>query len=135
MTFKSKTQNTSYLIAFFFILNTCINLVKFENNLYSPSDYSHYSNQTEIELVVSERPEYNLSFDKLNPSPNQVTNFTFAHFDFSSIHKYWLIHYQNYVLVQLKSFNRSFIPNQQFVSIIQNMGHHSSYFLGNKVTG
>lgn len=132
---KNTAKYTNLFTITVFILNTFANLAKFENNLYIPTDYSHYSNQTEIELVVSERPEYNLSFDKLNPSPNQVTNFTFAHFDFSSIHKYWLIHYQNYVLVQLKSFNRSFIPNQQFVSIIQNMGHHSSYFLGNKVTG
>jgi len=131
----SKTQNTSYLTTFFFILNTCINLVKYESNLYSPTNYSHYSNQSEIELVVSERTEYNLSFNKLNPAPKQVTDFTFAQIDFLSIHKYQLIQYQNYILIQLKSFNCTFIPNQQFVSILQNMWHHSSFESGNSVIG
>ena len=127
MIFKSKTQNTSYLIAFLFILNTCAHLVKFENNLHVPTDYTHYSNQTEIELVVSERTEYNLCLDKLNPTPKQVADFSFDVIDFSAIHKYWLIHFQNFVRIQLKYFNCNFIPKKQIVSILQNMWHHSSF--------
>lgn len=127
MIFKSKTQNTSYLIAFLFILNTCAHLVRFENSLYIPTDYTQYSNQTEIELVVSERTEYNLSLDKLNLTPKQVADFSSDAIDFSTIHKHWLIHYQNFVLIQLKSFNCNFIPQKQFVSILQNMWHHSSF--------
>jgi hypothetical protein len=128
---KNTTKYTNYLLTFIFAVTTSVHLVKFENNLYIPEDYAHYSNRTEIELVVSERSNYNLSLNKLNTAPKQVTDFTFAHIDFSSIHKYWLIQYQNYIVVLLKSFSRTFIPNKQFVSILKNMWHHSSYFLGN----
>ena len=128
---NNTTKYTNFFTAAFFILNVFVNLVKFENNLNIPNDYTHYSNQTKTELVVSGRTEYNLSLEKLSSSQKQVTDFTFAHIDFSSIHKYWLIQYQNFVLIQLKSFNCTFIPNQQFFSILQNMWHHSSYFLGN----
>ncbi len=131
---KNTIKYTNFFTATFFILNIFINLVKFENNLYILTDYNHYSNQTEIELVVSEQTEYNLSLDKLNPTSKQITDFTFANIDFSSIHKYWLIHYQYHILIQLKSSNRTFITNKQFVSILQNMWHHSS-LLGNQVTG
>jgi len=124
---KNTTKYINFFTATFFIFNIFVNLVKFENNLYSPTNYIHYSNQTEIELVVSERTEYNLSLNKLNPPPKRVTDFTFTHIDFSSIHKYWLIQYQNLVFIQLKSFNCTFIPNKQFVSILQNIWHHSSF--------
>lgn len=132
---KNKTKYINIFTATFFILNIFVNLVKFENNLYIPKDYTQYSNQTEIELVVSEGTESKLSFDKLNPAPKQLTDFTFDHIDFSSIHRYWLIQYQNFVLIQLKSFNRIFIPKKQFISILQNMWHHSSFELGNLVIG
>jgi len=124
---KNTTKYINFFTATFFIFNIFVNLVKFENNLYSPTNYIHSSNQTEIELVVSERTEYNLSLNKLNPPPKRVTDFTFTHIDFSSIHKYWLIQYQNLVFIQLKSFNCTFIPNKQFVSILQNIWHHSSF--------
>ena len=132
---ESTAKNFNFFITTIFILNVFVNLVKFENNLYTSTDYTHYSNQTEIELVVTERTEYNLSYDKLNPSQKQITDFTFAHIDFSFIHKYCLIHYQNFVIVQLKTFDPSSIPNQQFISILQNMWHHSSFELGNLVIG
>ena len=124
---KSTTKFLNFFTATFFILNVFVNLVKFENNLYIPTDYTHYSNRTKTELVVSGRTEYNLCLEKLNPSQKQVADFTFAHIDFSSIHKYWLIHFQNYVLIQLRSFNYIFIPQKQFVSILQNIWHHSSF--------
>lgn len=128
---ESTTKNINFFITAFFILNVFINLVKYENNLYATTTYHHYRNQTEVELIVSDRPEYNLNFVRLNIFPKQVTDFTFAHIDFSSIHKYWLIYYQNSLLVQLKSFNRTFILNQQFASTLQNMWYHSSIELGN----
>ena len=128
-------KNFNFFITAFFILNVFVNLIKFENNLNIPNDYTHYSNQTKTELVVSRGTEYNLSFEKLNPSPKQAMDFAFAHIDFSSIHKFWLIHYQNFVLIQLKSFNCTFIPQKQFVSILQNMWHHSSFESGKLVIG
>jgi len=124
---KNTTKYLNFFTATFFILIIFVNLVKFENNLYIPNDYTLYSNQSQIELVVSESSEYNLSFDKLNLSPKQITDFDIIHIDFSSIHKYWLIHFQNYILVQLKSFNRTLIPQKQLISILQNMWHHSSF--------
>ena len=130
MSKKKKSKNIGRFIGFFFILNIFINLVKYENSFNAATTYRHCRSQTEIELVVSERPEYNLSLVRLNPAPKLATDFIFAHIDFSSIHKYWLIHYQNCLLVQLKSFNRTFILNQQFDSIIQNMWYHSSDYLG-----
>ena len=130
---KKKSKNIGRFIEIFFILNVFINLVKYENSFNATTTYRHCRNQTEIELVFSDRPEYNLNFVRLNIFPKQVTDFTFAHVDFSSIHKYWLIHYQNCLLVQLKSFNRTFILNLQLDSIIQNMWYHSSIELGNLV--
>jgi hypothetical protein len=130
---ESTTKNFNFFITAFFILNIFINLVKYENNLYTNTTYHHYRNQTEIELVVSERPGYNLSFFKLNDALKPAADFIFAHIDFSSIHKYRLIQYQNYVLVQLTSFNHIFILNQQFASILQNLWYHSSIELGNLV--
>ncbi len=132
---KNLPMYTNFFTITFFVLNTCTNLVKYENNLYFPTDNCHYSNQTEIELFVSGRIEYNLNFNKLNTAPKQATDFTYAHIDFLAIHKYWLIHYHNCVLVQLKSFDRTFIPNKQFISILQNMWHHSSFESGNLVFG
>ena len=131
MTFKGTTKNSGYLIALFFILNTFINVVKFDNDLYFPSYYTHYSDQAKIELVVSEQTECHLNLNKLNPAPKQVTDFAFAAIDFLVIHKYQLIQYQNYILIQIKSFIHSFIPNQQFIAILQTLWHHSSYFLSN----
>jgi hypothetical protein len=132
---ESTDKNFNFFIIAVFILNVFVNLVKFENNLYASAVYIHYSNQSEIELVVSERAEYNLSIDKLNFSPKQATDFIFAQIDFSAIHKYWLIHFQNYILVQFKSFNRISIPNQELASIIQNLWYHSSFELPNLVVG
>jgi len=132
---KNTAKYTNFFTVTFFILTTFVNLIRFENNRYLPTDYTQHSNQTEIELVVSERTEYNLSLNKLNPPLKRVINFTYTHIDFSSIHKYWLIHYQNFVLIQLKSFNCTFIPKKQFVSILKNMWHHSSFELGNLVIG
>jgi hypothetical protein len=132
---KNTHKYTIILKTTFFIVIVFINLIKYENNLYATTTYHHCRNQTEVELILSDRPEYNLSFVRLNPTPKPATNFTFAHLDFSSIHKYWLIHYHHYVHVQLKSFNRTFLPNQQFVSILQNMWHHSSFESGNLVIG
>ena len=129
---KNTIKYKNFFTAIIFILNIFVNLVKLENSLYIPTDYSHYSNQSEIELVVSERPEYNLSFDKLKFSPKQLTDFIFAHIDFSAIHKYWLIHYQNYVLVQLKSFSRTFIPNFSYLQK-WNVWHQSSDDFGDWV--
>jgi len=132
---KNTNKFTSFLTITFFIFSTFVHLAKFENNLYSPTDYTYYSNRTEIELVVSERTEYNLSFDKLNPTPKQVADFSFNIIDFSAIHKHFLIHFQNYVFIQLKFFDRTFIPQKQFISILENMWHHSSFELGNLVIG
>ncbi len=133
-----KNKKSKYFGRFFgvfFILNIFVNLVKFENNLYISTDSSRYSNRSEIELVVSERTEYNLSFFKLRSFPKQANDCIFAQIDFSTIHKYWLIHFQNYILIQLKSFNRSFIPNQQLASNLHNLWYHSSFELSNRVIG
>ncbi len=130
---EKKSKYFGCFIGIFFILNIFINIVKYENNLYANTTYHHYRNQTEVELVVSERPGYNLSFFKLNDALKPAADFIFAHIDFSSIHKYRLIQYQNYVLVQLISFNHIFILNQQFASILQNLWYHSSIELGNLV--
>jgi hypothetical protein len=130
---EKKSKYFGCFIGIFVILNVFINLVKYENSFNAATTYRHCRSQTEIELVVSDRPEYNLNIVRLNIFPKQATDFTFAHIDFSSIHKYWLIHYQNSLLVQLKSFNRTFILNQQFDSLIQNMWYHSSIELGNLV--
>ena len=123
---NNTTKYLNFFTATFFILNIFVNLVEFENNLHGPTDYTHYSNQTEIELVVSERAEYNLSLDKLNLTQKQVADFSSDVIDFSAIHKHWLIYFQNFVRIQLKSFNYNFIPKKQIVSILQNMWHHSS---------
>ena len=132
---NKKSKHVNHFIGFIFILNVFVNLVKFENNLYASTNFIHYSNQSEIELIVSERSEYNLSFLKLNAFLRQAKDCTFAQIDFSAIHKYWLIYFQNYLLVQFNSFNRAIIPNQQFASILQNLWYHSSFGLDNLAKG
>jgi hypothetical protein len=130
---NKKLKYIGRFVGFVFLFDVFINLVKYENNLYATTTYHHYRNQTEVELILSDRPEDNLNFVRLNIFPKQVRDFTFAHIDFSSIHKYWLIHYQNCLLVQLKSLNRTFILNQQLTSNLQNLWYHSSFELGNLV--
>ncbi len=117
---KNTVTYKNSFIQFFFILTTFICIVKLDSNLYIPTDCFYHPNQTRIELVVSEQAEYNVTFNTSSISQGQETDFTLAHVDFSSINKFLLIQYSNYVLHQLKSFKYFLIPNQQLVSILQN---------------
>ena len=111
-----------------FILNALIYIIKFENSLCTPTYDCNSPNQTRIELIVTGRPDYNLSFCKCNTSPKQATHFTLTTTDLSSINKYSLIHFNNCILHQLKSLKYTFSPFYQLISILQknNIWHQSS---------
>ena len=117
-----KTRNL--FIRFILILNGIIGLVRFENNLISYTDCSNDPKQTEIEFVLSEKPTYNFSNHLIKPSPRPITD----NIDFSSIHKVLLIEYNVRIRHQLKLFQRSFTPNQQFILTLQkkHIWHQSS---------
>lgn len=121
-------KNATFLIRFFFIVTALIYLVKAEGSFFAPSDFCYYSNPTEVELVVTDKPEYDFSSFELDRPPKLIPDFTHTHIDFSSINKFALLHYHNYVLHQLNSFNRTFTPNHQLTSILQkhNIWHQSS---------
>ena len=126
---SEKNKNLKGLfLRFVFILTALIYLVKAESSLYTPTNYCDDPIQTKIELVVSTALEYDLSLYKLDAPPKQTRDFTHTHIDFSSINKFALLHYHNYVLHQLNSFNRTFTLHHQLTSILQknNIWHQSS---------
>ena len=125
---KNTKKYKNFFIKLFFILYTFVYPVKIESNLDTPPDYRDYPDQPEIEPVVTEAAEYNLTVYQLNTSPKQITDFALAKVDISAINKYSLIHYNNYVLHQLKLFKHPITPHQQLLSILQksNIWHQSS---------
>lgn len=112
----------------FFIFSTLVYPAIIENNLWVYTGCYYDLDQTEIEPAFSERSNNKFGFYNLNSSPKQTAGFTPVNVDFSAVHKYSLIHYNNYVRHQLKLFDRTFTPRQQLVSILQknNIWHQSS---------
>jgi len=123
------TLNVKDIFAKFFIISyVFISTLQIENSLYIPTDYCFYHSQIEIELVLSEKSHYDISFYNLNTSQKQTKDFTLAAFDFPPVNKCLLIQYNNLVLHQLKSLEYNFYSNHRHISILQknNIWHQSS---------
>jgi len=111
-----------FVIKFFLILTGFIYL----GTLSGPTDFYYNPIQTQIELVVSNKFEYDFAFFEVKAPAKPVLDF--SQVDFCSINKFALLHYNNYVLHQLKSIKHTFPPNHQLTSILQknNIWHQSS---------
>jgi hypothetical protein len=111
----------------FFVFSTLIYPLMLENNLRIEAGCYDDLDQTELEPAFAERSGYSFDFYQLNPSQKQTAGFTPANVDFSAVHKYALICYNNYVRHQLSSFNHAFTPQPQLISILQksNVWHQS----------
>jgi hypothetical protein len=112
----------------FFIFNVVVYPAEIETNLRVDSGCCYDLNQAEIDLVFSEKPGHNSTTYQFNSSAKQIADSALAKVDFLALNKNALIHYNNYVLHQLKLFKRPITPQPQLLSILQksNIWHQSS---------
>ena len=118
----------SFYIGLFYALITLISIVKSESSLYASLEQYYYSNQVEIELVITTPIDYDLSLLKSDVPPKWIKNFAVNHIDFLSTNKFTLIQYDSHVRHQLKNFRHTSFSNHALISILQkyNNWHQSS---------
>ena len=96
----------------------------------SPLEYKN-TNGTESVLLVDGSLRHTFKLYESQNFSNEIKNYTHSCTIFLSINyffKYSLIYYNNYICLQLKSYNKTFIPESRLISIIQknNIPHQSS---------
>jgi len=132
MKYGNRQNSRTVFVRFFILLSTIVYLIKIESSLFVHTDYCYHPEQTEIELVFSERPEYlpnfNLEYNSYLKSQKPIIDSEHTRHDYPSINKYLLINFNNYVLNKLYTLKFSSIHNDLFVSSLQknNIWHQSS---------
>ncbi|MCI0513558.1 hypothetical protein L0128_10130 [candidate division KSB1 bacterium] len=126
--FKSKPQSTSFFITCLFLLNTLVNLVKFENNFYFTTIYWNDSDPFQSEWILYERTAGDIRITPTASIPIPTNDLIFNPIDFSAQFKYSLIYYQHLVDLQLKTFAHAFSPYQSLGSPLpkSNIWHQSA---------
>jgi hypothetical protein len=129
MTNKDTAKYNNFFLVFLVILNALLCLVKIENSLYSTAgsfgylEHTYFSAQINAELILSDLPEYSLSFSSPNTYSKPASSFTIPDFNL-----FTNLIYNNYITVHLKSLKKLVQNDKLLIAILHksNIWHKSS---------
>ncbi|MCX6149724.1 MAG: hypothetical protein NTX22_04270 [Ignavibacteriales bacterium] len=116
---NSISENKNYFLKIFVLIHLIVALTKIQTASFSPINYYEHPVQTQVELLVSEGQPAVQSFYSAFSSPNNIVNATFPKIDYSTLYKYALCYYDNYLLDHYKSIENNYIPYKRSFSILQ----------------
>lgn len=112
-------ENKTYVIKIFFLIQFFVAFLKIDATAYSAIDYDEHPVPTQVVLVVSEGQPAIPGYCKFLSSPDNITDNSFPVVDLSTVHKYALYYYDNYLRVHYKSIACNFIPHAPLFRILQ----------------
>ena len=116
---NSFSENKNYFIKIFFLIQFFVALIKVEANVFSPINYYEHPANAQVELVVSNGQSSTQTLYNFISSPNKIIDVSFSAIDYSTLYKYALYYYDNYLLNHYKSIKNHFIPHTQLFSLLQ----------------
>jgi hypothetical protein len=123
---KLVLRNSIFIKLFFILTGFYFVLLHIESNILK--EQLVQNTHSKIELVISVEPESDIHIFKLNTPELSESDFTHLKTRLFTNYKYALFYYKNYVLDQIKHFNKSFNSNHQYIFILQRFSiwHQSS---------
>ncbi len=116
---KSIVENKNILITLLFFLITLIYSVKADGDIFAYGDFCLPPNQTEIELLLPDYQDSDLEFRFFIYPSKHLIHFVSSGINSFGINNKALFYFNIYVNHQFKSLNRTFIPTNSFISVLQ----------------
>jgi hypothetical protein len=116
---NSISESKNYFLKIFFLIQFFIVIIKIEATAFSPINYYEHPAQAQVELVVPDGQPAIHSFYNFTSSPNKINDPSFSVIDYSTLHKYALYYYDNYLITNYRSIKNNFIPHAHSFSILQ----------------
>lgn len=119
---------SNQFVRYFLLINAFVTFVTIESSQIAQADFSYYSNQTEIELVVSAETNNHFQLFTLENEFSQNPTVDYKNLEFSSINKFIQTQHDHLVRLRLKSNQLIFNQAHQITTILQkkNIPHQSS---------
>lgn len=116
---NSISESKNYFLKIFFLIQFFIAIIKIEATAVSPINYNEHPAQAQVELVVTDGQPATHSFYKFVSSPSKINDPSFSVIDYSTLNKYALYYYDNYLISHYRSIKNNFIPHIKSFSVLQ----------------
>jgi hypothetical protein len=116
---NSISESKNYFLKIFFLIQFFIAIIKIEATAFSPINYYEHPAQAHVELVVPDGQPATHSIYNFISLPSKINDLSFSVIDYSTLHKYALYYYDNYLIIHYRSIKNNFIPHIKSFSVLR----------------